>query len=219
MQRPSLRLQALQNLQRQAYQRQAPQLHQQAIINLLSRLKAEQAGTPQPKMDYRNADKANAFPMAIEAMRNAAFLKTPRYQEQKSRANRDGADIRILEFSDKLIKRCASLGIPVFALCIVRTQEEQQSAYARGVSRDSPSDGLWPHMGFAVDIIHGTRGYMDDENHVPHGWDVIGHLGKEVAHSMDLKVTWGGDWKFYDPAHWEIADWKEHVLLGGKVMR
>lgn len=169
-------------------------------------------------MDYRNADPAQKFPMAIEAMRNAAFLKTPKYQEQQTRAKTLGADIRICEFADKLVRLAASLGVPLFPVQMVRTFDEQASAYARGVSKDSPSDGLWPHMGFAVDIIHGTLGYMD-KPHVPYGWDVIGHLGKEVANSLDLKVTWGGDWSFYDPAHWEIADWKDHVTLGGKAMK
>ncbi len=158
--------------------------------------------------DRRNFDQSQAYLLALEALRNPGFLKTPRYQEQQTRANRVGADPRILEFSDKMVKRCAGLGIPVFPLCIVRTEEEQQSAYARGVSRDSPSDGLWPHRFAAVDIIHGTRGYMDADNHVPHGWDVLGHIGKEVASSMSLKVVWGGDWNFYDPAHFELEGWK-----------
>lgn len=159
--------------------------------------------------DGRNFDQSQAYALALEALRNPGFLKSPRYQEQQTRANRVGADPRILEFSDKMVKRCAGLGIPVFPLCIVRTEEEQQSAYARGVSRDSPSDGLWPHRFAAVDFIHSTRGYMDGENHVAHGWDVLGHIGKEVAASMSLKVVWGGDWSFYDPAHFELEGWKE----------
>ncbi|UIB81378.1 hypothetical protein [Flyfo microvirus Tbat2_88] len=169
-------------------------------------------------MDTRNADPAQLYPMALEAMRNTAFLKTPRYQEQQVRANTIGADIRICEFADKLVRKAASLGIPLFPVDMVRTYDDQASAYARGVSRDSPADGLWPHMGFAVDIIHGTMGYMDGPR-IPQGWSIIGHLGKEVANSMDIKISWGGDWKFYDPAHWEIADWKEHVLLGGRAMK
>lgn len=178
----------------------------------------ELAGTPKPPMDYRNADPAQLYPMALEAMRNPEFLKTPKYQEQQTRAVTDGADIRILEFAHKLVRKAASLGIPLFPVCMVRSYDDQASAYARGVSNDSPQDGLWPHMGFAVDIIHGTLGYMDKPR-IAQAWTIIGHLGKEVANSMDLKVSWGGDWKFFDPAHWEIADWKEHVLLGGKVMK
>ena len=28
---------------------------------------------------------------------------------------------------------------------------------------------------------------------------------------IGVKVVWGGDWtRPYDPAHWELADWKQH---------
>lgn len=145
--------------------------------------------------------------MAGEAMRNPGFLKTARYQEQQTRANRVGAHPKILEFSDKLVRRAKVLGIPLFPACIVRTYDDQASAYARGVSRDSPVDGLWPHRFAAVDIIHGTLGYMDAPV-IPNAWRLIGHLGKEVATSMSLKIVWGGDWRFYDPAHFEIEGWK-----------
>ncbi len=159
--------------------------------------------------DLRSLDPAQKFPMAIEAMRNPAFLKSARYQEQQTRANRVGADPRILEFSYKLVKRGKALGIPLFPHCIVRTFDEQASAFVRGVTRDSPDDGLWPHRFAAVDIIHGTLGWFADEKHVPQAWDVIGHLGKEVANSMGIKVEWGGDWKFYDPAHFELEGWRD----------
>ena len=160
--------------------------------------------------DRRNFDQTQAYALAMEALRNPGFLKTPRYQEQQTRANRVGAHPLILEFSDKMVKRCAAFGIPVFPLCIVRTEEEQQSAYARGVSHDSSADGLWPHRFAAVDIIHSTLGYMDAENHVPNGWDVIVHIGMEVANSMSLKIVNGSTFKrLYDPAHFELGGWRE----------
>lgn len=171
-----------------------------------------------PEPDFRNMDPATRYPRALQAMRNPGFLKTPKYKEQQTRAVTVGADIRICEFADKLVRRAAGMGIPLFPLCIVRTHEDQAAEFVQGNSRDDPSDGMWPHMAYAVDIIHGTLGYMDKPK-IPHAWDCIGHLGKEVANSMDLKIVWGGDWKFYDPAHWEIHGWKEHVRLGGRPMR
>lgn len=167
------------------------------------------------KPDERNADPARAYPRALEAMRNPAFLKTPKYQEQQTRANRVGAHPHILEFSDKLIKRSAGLGIPLFPLFIVRSYEDQMSAYVRGASRDSPADGLWPHMAFAVDIIHGKLAYMDRPI-IFHAWEIIGHLGKEVASSMDIDIVWGGDWAWRDAAHFELKGWKEIALTGDK---
>lgn len=159
--------------------------------------------------DRRNIDPGLAYRVAMEALRNEGFLKSPKYQEQQTRANRVGAHPLIVEFSDKLVKRLGKLGIPVFPLCIVRTEQEQMKAFLDGVSKDDPSDGLWPHRFAAVDIIHSKLGYMDAENHVPNGWNIIGHCGKEVAHSMGIKIVWGGDWKFYDPAHFELEGWKE----------
>lgn len=168
-----------------------------------------------PEPDARNADPATAYPRALDAMRNPGFIKSVRYQEQQTRANRVGAHPHIVEFSDKLVKRGAQLGIPLFPLCIVRTREDQASAYVRGASRDSPEDGLWPHMAFAVDIIHGTLGYMDRPI-IFHAWEIVGHLGKEVAASMDIKIEWGGDWKWRDAAHFELKGWKEIAVTGDK---
>lgn len=165
--------------------------------------------------DYRNIDPATAFPRVLDSMRNPGFLKSARYQEQQTRANRVGAHPHIIEFADKLVKRGAGLGIPLFAHCMVRTYGEQATAFLNGVSNDDPTDGLWPHRYTAVDIIHGNLGWMDNPA-VPHAWDVIGHLGKEVAHSMDIKIEWGGDWRFFDPAHWELGDWRKIAVAGDK---
>lgn len=166
--------------------------------------------------DYRNMDPATAYPRALDAMRNPAFLKTARYQEQQGRANVVGAHPHIVEFARKLVKRGAQLGIPLFPHCIVRTYEEQASAFVRGVSNDSPEDGLWPHKFGAVDIIHGTLGWKGVDA-IPHGWDVLVHLGFEVANSMDLKVVSGSTFKRpWDPAHWELANWREIAVTGDR---
>ena len=45
-------------------------------------------------------------------------------------------------------------------------------------------------------------------------WDVLGHIGEEVAAQRGLKLEWGGRWKFYDPAHWQVADF-QHVADRG----
>ncbi|KGE02473.1 hypothetical protein JL39_02815 [Rhizobium sp. YS-1r] len=165
-------------------------------------------------MDYRNADPAQAFPMAIEAMRNSGFLKTARYQEQQVRAYTVGADPLICEFAGKVVQSAAKLGIPLFAHCIVRTFDEQASAFARGVSKVNPAVQPWPHKAWAVDIVHGTLGWMDKPS-IPHAWEVIGHLGYNVAQSMQIDVTWGGTFKrLYDPAHFELSDWRKRAGEG-----
>ncbi|MBX8785568.1 M15 family metallopeptidase, partial [Ochrobactrum sp. GRS2] len=59
-------------------------------------------------------------------------------------------------------------------------------------------------FGMAVDIIHGTKAYDLDRK----AWSLLSHIGKEISVQAGIPVTWGGDWKFYDPAHWELKNWK-----------
>lgn len=132
------------------------------------------------------------------------FIKGQKYQEQQWRAVRDGADPKILAFEKAFVKKMASLNVPFFATWVVRSATEQQKMFDAEVSRDSPEDGQWPHRKHAVDLIHGTLGY----NLTKTQWALVGHVGKEVAQARGIKITWGGDWKFYDPAHWELTHWR-----------
>lgn len=183
--------------------------HRQALTETIRLHQARKAGSPKGLPDPRFMTGANAFPLALEALRNKDFLYSPAHYKQLTRANRVGADPRILEFADKMVKRCAGLLIPIYPHTIVRTYDDQMSAVVRGVSRDWPDVGLWPHRFAAVDLVHGTLQWMDKPA-IPHAWDVIGHLGKEVAHSMGIKITWGGDFtRLYDPAHWELTGWRD----------
>lgn len=188
----------------------------QAIRRLTQQLQQELAGNPRKPMDYRNADPAQAFPQALEAMRNPGFLQTARYKEQQTRALREGAHDDIREFTVKVVARACKLGVPLFPHCMVRSYEDQASAYARGVSWTPPTRP-YPHRAFAVDIIHGTLGWMDKPL-IPHAWEIIGHIGLETARSMGIKITWGGDWNGngntadepkYDPAHFELSKWRD----------
>lgn len=132
------------------------------------------------------------------------FLKSPRYQEQQWRANRNGAHSDILDFERLFIRHMRKLGIPMFAHNMVRTKDEQAALYVRGVTQAKA--GSSPHNhGCAVDIVHGVRAWELTRNE----WALIGHLGKELANKRGFKLTWGGDWSFWDPAHWELADWKK----------
>lgn len=149
---------------------------------------------------------------ALRAMINRAFLESEKHQGQQWRANREGAHPRILEFEKALVKRFASMGVPLFAHCVVRTPEDQTAAYVAGHSRIKGTDP-YPHRAFAVDIIHGVKGWNLPEQ----SWDLIGHVGFEVAKNLGIGMVWGGDWdgdgdksdqKLYDPAHWELAYWR-----------
>ncbi|TRL41904.1 hypothetical protein [Rhizobium straminoryzae] len=149
---------------------------------------------------------------ALRAMMNRPYLENPKYDEQQWRANREGAHPKILEFEEAMVRRMASLGVPMFAHCIVRTPADQDAAYALGRSRLRGSDP-YPHRFAAVDLIHCNRGWDLPEM----CWDMIGHIGNEVAKRLSIPIVWGGDWdgdgdksdqKLYDPAHWELAHWR-----------
>ena len=127
-----------------------------------------------------------------------------RYSDQQGRADRTGSDPRILEFERKLVKRARKIGVPLFAHCVIRGSADQNRLYREG--RSKARAGESPHnFGCAVDLIHGTKGWNLTRNQ----WDIIGHIGHELAIQAGLDVVWGGDWKFYDPAHWELADWRK----------
>lgn len=136
-------------------------------------------------------------------MRDVAFCNSERYVDQQGRANRNGADPRIVEFERKLIKKAFKLGVPLFAHCVVRTPAEQDQLFVMGHSKARA--GQSPHnYGAAVDIVHGTHAW----GLLRKQWDIIGMLGKEISVQAGIPVVWGGDWDFYDPAHWELRDWR-----------
>lgn len=122
-------------------------------------------------------------------------------------------------FARKFMKECADRGIPLRVFQGYRSPKEQQRMKDRGVSRAGP--GQSPHQyGCAVDMIHVARAW---EGMTREQWDVLGAIGKEVARRMGIDVDWGGDWDFYDPAHWQLTDWKEwrayHDQVGEKTYR
>lgn len=140
---------------------------------------------------------------ALKVMRNRDFLLSGVYQKQQWQADRKGADHRILEFERHFIRRMEKLGIPMYAHCVVRSMAEQTAVYVQGNSKAKA--GQSPHnYGLAVDLVHSLHHWQLDEQ----CWRLLGHIGKEVALQNGLKLVWGGDWKFYDPAHWEVADWR-----------
>lgn len=120
------------------------------------------------------------------------------------RADRDGAHPDILEFEKRLVTKMRKQGVPLFAHCIWRTPEQQDAAFVLGHSRAVAGES--PHnFGMAADIVHGTKAW----NLPPKSWDLLGHIGKEISVQSGIAITWGGDFKsLWDPAHWELKEWK-----------
>lgn len=176
--------------------------------NLLDRLRAEarelgDADTGEASRDSVPGDMRDA----LVALKDAAFLQHPTYQKQQWRANRDGAHLLILDFEKAFIKRCAELGIPMFAPTVVRTRTMQKVVFRQGLSL-TDGEGDYAHQHCAADIVHSKFAW----NITRDQWKLLGHIGKEVAKVRGIAIVWGGDWrKPYDPAHWELAQWRERA--------
>lgn len=161
--------------------------------------------------DIREAAERPPFPetgslqASLVDMQNVSFCETPLYQEQQWRANREMCDLGLLEFEKKFVRIAKErYGVPLFCHTARRTAVEQERLHREG--RSKVLDG--PHMhGLAVDIIHGTRAWSLSRSQ----WSILGHIGKEVMKSINPKISleWGGDWRYYDPAHWEVSEWRK----------
>ena len=150
----------------------------------------------------------NNIGAAMRSMMNRKFIQSQKYKDQQMRAVRDGAHPDILEFEKRLITRMRKQDVPLFCLYLWRGEDEQNALYVRGHSK--ARYGQSPHnFGMAVDIIHGTKAYDLDRK----AWSLLGHIGKEISVQAGIPVVWGGDWKFYDPAHWELKNWKVEAKL------
>lgn len=146
----------------------------------------------------------SAYATELRGLIDFPFTFSERFVDQQGRADRTGAHPDILAFERKFVARCKKLGVPMFAHCVVRGSAEQNAAFRAGHSKARAGES--PHnYGAAVDLIHGTKGW----NLTRKQWDILGHIGKDLAEQAQLSIVWGGDFKsLYDPAHWELADWR-----------
>lgn len=155
-------------------------------------------------MEGHSPSPTASYGAELRDMKDASFCLSERYKAQQNRVPRAGAHPDIVEFERRLVARFRKLGVPLFAHCFVRSDAEQSALFQRGLTKARAGES--PHnYGLAVDIVHGTKAW--DLSHKQ--WEVVGHVGKEVAAQLGVKVEWGGDWRFYDPAHWEIANWRD----------
>lgn len=154
----------------------------------------------------------SALSSALRAMIARDIVEHPtRMIDLRMRANRLGAYPKLRLFETKFVNRFAKIGIPMFAHNMIRTAQEQEALFVRGVTKSRA--GKSPHnFGLAVDLIHPLLLW---DNMTPDMWKMVGHVGKEVAKQNGVSIVWGGDWSDpdgdgigWDPAHWEIADWK-----------
>jgi len=139
-----------------------------------------------------------------------------KYRDALLRVPTTGSHPDLVKWWQKFQAVLKQRGYPMFPVEWVRGGTRQNQLQKEGFSRARA--GQSPHnFGCAVDIVHVYHGWNihngedDDGPEARAKWAIIGTLGKEVARKMNLNLTWGGDFpNFYDPAHWELSDWREY---------
>ena len=140
---------------------------------------------------------------AAQRLVDMVRVRSAPYRERELREPWDGVHPDLLDWSRAFLKELQRRGMPFFVHDYVRTKEQQDALFKAG--RSKARFGQSAHnFGMAADILHFGRFWDLSKKE----WAVVGLIGKEVARRRNIKITWGGDWKFYDPAHWELKEWK-----------
>lgn len=152
-------------------------------------------------------------PMRLEFRHEMTAESVLRLHE---RADWTGVDQRIARFAAVLVETLRKQGVPMYVHSARRTPAEQARLYAEGRSRIAVKGAHT--TGCAVDIVHAKFHWQLSREE----WRYIGIVGKQVAHRIGLDVEWGGDWSFFDPAHWELKGWRAAPVIRddlGKVAK
>jgi len=161
--------------------------------------------------------KKNLHITAAAELVDIDLMKSKKLRDALLRAPREGSHPDLVEFTNRLLAVMKERSYPFFPVEFARSGRRQNEIQAAGHSRARA--GQSPHnYGCAVDIVHVRDGWELDphEDMQRAKWAVIGTLGKEVARKManrhpGFRIVWGGDFKsIYDPAHWELANWREY---------
>lgn len=141
------------------------------------------------------------------------FHTSEAHLKRHMRADWQHVPIELQMFAARLIYNLRKADVPMYVHQAFRTKEQQDLLYAKGRSKPGPkvTNTQWPRaahcQGVAVDIVHGRYHWELSK----HEWNAIGKIGLQLADRMNLKLTWGGNWSFWDPAHWELTDWKQYI--------
>lgn len=176
-----------------------------SLAQLLCKMLGCPCGTPSAVRDEPLED---TYIDAFLRLQNAPVLETENYRNRLrvdyGQPNARTPDIQ--RFTETFVKKLARYSVPFFPHGVYRSPEEQEALFAKGVTRVRAGQSAH-NFGMAVDLVH--YGFYWDLTRKE--WELIGAFGKDLAKSMALKVTWGGDFKsIWDPAHWELSDWRDY---------
>lgn len=121
-------------------------------------------------------------------------------------AIRVGCHPDVIAFARRMVRRMREVDIPFMAQTMLRSQAAHRHLLKRGVTDVAVEDAAHCY-GMAVDLVHARQHLMLPAK----CWQLVGHVGKEVALQLGVEMIWHGSCdaaKPYDPAHWELADWQ-----------
>lgn len=147
-------------------------------------------------------------------------VKTAAWLRQCERADWAHTDPRLAVWSSIFIHMALKRGIPLYVHCALRDEAGQRAVANAGRSKVSYPNSAH-NIGEAVDIVHGTLHWEMSQPE----WALLGVLGRLALDRLNaalkkehkLSLTWGGSWRFYDPAHWEISDYRERTAFKPRV--
>lgn len=146
-----------------------------------------------------------------ERLKAPQHLKTENYLRQTRRADWTHADPRLIVWSAIFQKMMEKRGIPLYVHSCLRGKAEQNDLVAKGNSKVRYPNSAH-NIGEAVDIVHGVFHWdlNKDEWHMLYviGMLALDRLNQTLKAANKLQLVWGGKWSFYDPAHWEVADYR-----------
>lgn len=141
------------------------------------------------------------------------------------RADWTGVPPELQQLAYKIQSRLRRMHIPVYVHSCYRSPSLQQMLVDAGHSK--VLSGAHQRSA-AVDIVHNHFHWNCDKEF----WDLLGRVAFEEAEKLTMKgppyddpkrakrtkmkINWGGNWSFYDPAHIELADWKDRPIVLGE---
>lgn len=147
------------------------------------------------------------YQAAAAALVDWALLEKSAYgdKERWGRLMVSETEADLQRFYERFQAALKARGIAMVLFQANRSHLEQDALFSKGVSKARAGQSAHQY-GCAVDVIHFKKAWGLSKRE----WAVIGAIGKEAARKANVKVVWGGDFKsIYDPAHWELADWRE----------
>lgn len=169
---------------------------------------------------------------APERLRANAHFHTQGWINQSEKADWQHVDHRLMRWSAMMVTAAKKRGIPLYVHSAFRTKAQQDAIPAANTRAKYPRSAH--NIGEAVDLVHGTFHW----DMSPQEWKLIHALGLECLRKLNetlparpftdsngkrhyalpkLELTWGGNFKsLYDPAHWEIADYRSRLYIRGE---